>query len=218
MRQIYGRLLYWAFERLYHELAWTYDLVAVVVSRGYWFRWITAAVPYLRHGPVLELGCGTGHLQLELARAGISHVGYDASSQMLRQTRRRLWRTGAANRLLRGRGEALPFADQSFANVVATFPAPYILKPATLAEIRRVLQPDGQLLIVDGGQLDGGIYEAAVELAYRATLQDDEGDRYTRRLTRAGFAARDQRVRVGQSSVGIITAHVSPSEPNEQAG
>lgn len=35
------------------------------------------------HGPVLELGCGTGRVSLALARAGVDVVGVDASPSML---------------------------------------------------------------------------------------------------------------------------------------
>ncbi len=94
MRSIYQRLVQWGFERLYHELAWSYDLVAATVSRGYWRHWTLAAVPLLQGGRVLEVGCGTGYLQLALAGTPIPHAGYDASPEMLRQATRRLRRAG----------------------------------------------------------------------------------------------------------------------------
>ncbi len=57
---LYGRFLRWAFGRFYREFAWTYDLVAAIVSRGHWRHWIVAAVPWLQGDAVLELGSGTG--------------------------------------------------------------------------------------------------------------------------------------------------------------
>lgn len=203
---IYQRFILWAFDRLYHEFAWSYDIVAAAVSRGYWPRWIGAAIPYLGSGPILELGCGTGYLQDALARTAIPHAGLDASPQMLRRAARRLARARLPRHLMQGRAQALPFADETFSDVVATFPAPYIVQRGTLAEVWRVLRPDGQLLIVDGGQLDRGMYHAAVELAYRTSLQADEMDRYTPVLEAAGLAVRTHRVRVEGSSVGIISA------------
>ena len=207
MRAIYRRLLHWSFERLYHEFAWSYDLVAAAVSRGHWRHLIVAAMPFLQGGCVLEIGCGTGFLQLALAQASIPHVGCDASRQMLRQARRRLLRARVPLRLLRGRAQELPFAPATFTDVVATFPAPYILGRATLDEIRRVLRPGGQLLIVDGGTLHaGGVYAAAVDAAVRATLQTGAEERYTRRLVEAGFAVEGREVAVGRSTVGVILA------------
>src|SRR5947209_4463599 len=137
--RIYNHLLGWAFERLYHEFAWTYDLVAALVSRGYWQQWIVAARPWLHGDRVLELGCGTGYFQAALAGAGITYAGCDASPQMLRQARRRLRRAGVPLHVLQSRAQHLPFPSAAFSDVVATFPAPYILDPATLAEVRRVL-------------------------------------------------------------------------------
>jgi ubiquinone/menaquinone biosynthesis C-methylase UbiE len=203
---IYRRFILWAFDRLYHEFAWSYDIVAAAVSRGYWPRWIRTVVPFLGGGPILELGCGTGYLQAALAQAAVPYAGLDASPQMLRRARQRLARAGLPRHLMQGRAEALPFADQMFSDVVATFPAPYIVQQTPLAEVRRVLRADGQLLIVDGGQLNGGLYRAAVDFAYHTSLQADEMDRYTPVLEAAGFAVRTHRVRVGGSNVGIISA------------
>ena len=206
MRNLYRRAILWAFDRLYYELAWCYDLVAAAVSGGYWPHWIRGAVAFLRGGRVLELGCGTGHLQQALGRAGISHIGYDRSRPMLRQARRRLRRSGLPLRLLQGRAQALPFASGSFTDVVATFPAPYIVDPATLSEIRRVLAPGGQLVIVDGGRLRGrGLYPAAVGALVRATEGPGE-HRYGEPLIRGGFAPSTHEVEVGRSSVIVVVA------------
>ncbi|HSH79870.1 MAG TPA: class I SAM-dependent methyltransferase [Herpetosiphonaceae bacterium] len=202
-------MLQWVFRRLYHELAWCYDLVAALVSAGYWRHWIRAAVPFLQAGPVLELGCGTGYLQLALARTGMRHVGYDASRQMLRQANRRVRRAGYVPRLIRGQAERLPFPPAMFSDVVATFPAPYIVETATLAEVRRVLRPGGQLLIVDGGRLEtGGTGEAAVNALFRATLQDRVEEHYGHLLRGSGFALDAARVSVGRSSILVLRARL----------
>src|SRR5213592_1966285 len=42
------------------------------------------------HGPVLEVGCGTGRVLIPTARAGIDITGLDLSSRMLDACRRRL--------------------------------------------------------------------------------------------------------------------------------
>jgi SAM-dependent methyltransferase len=41
-------------------------------------------------GPVLEIGCGTGRITVELARAGARVIGVDRSSAMLQQARHRI--------------------------------------------------------------------------------------------------------------------------------
>jgi ubiquinone/menaquinone biosynthesis C-methylase UbiE len=161
------RLVRWAFQRLYHEFAWTYDTVAAAVSWGHWRRWGQAVLPYAR-GDVLELGCGPGHLQHALAGRLPFHtvVGLDLSPQMLAMARRR------AAVLVRGDACCLPFGAACFDTLVATFPSEYIANPATLAEMRRVLRPGGQVCVVLGAQLVGPAwYRRAMLLAYRLTLQ-----------------------------------------------
>jgi len=78
------------FNLLYHPFAWTYDLVAAIVSLGRWQDWLMQAMPYLS-GRVLEIGFGPGHLQVALNEAGMQAFGLDESRQMGRQARRRLW-------------------------------------------------------------------------------------------------------------------------------
>ncbi|MER5419787.1 class I SAM-dependent DNA methyltransferase [Streptosporangium roseum] len=44
---------------------------------------VEAVLEHAQHGPVLELGVGTGRISLPLARAGIETYGIDASAKML---------------------------------------------------------------------------------------------------------------------------------------
>lgn len=203
----YRQLVRWGFERFYRELAWTYDAVAWLVSGGLWFRWARAALPELR-GRVLELGFGTGHLQLALAgRPGVA--GLDASPQMARIAAGRLRAAGAPQRLAVGVAQRLPFGDAAFDTLLATFPAEYILDPATHAELRRVLAPAGRLVIVPVAQLDPSAYTALVDLLYRATLQApvrrDEAPAEPAGLTVAGVALARRWVPVGPSRVLLLT-------------
>ena len=142
-----GRLYLWATHRLYDEFAWTYDLVAWTVSAGRWDRWRRLALDYVATQPVLEVGFGTGELLIEMARRGWQAVGIDLSTAMHRQTAAKLRRRGVAAPRHQGRVQALPYADRAFGAVVATFPAEYIVDPASLAEIQRVLRPGGRLII-----------------------------------------------------------------------
>lgn len=166
---MYRRLVQLAYHLLYHQFAWTYDVVAWLVSGGLWRRWILAVLPALQ-GRVLELGFGTGHAQLALANRP-AVAGLDASPQMAAIAAARLRRGGFQPRLVRGLAQALPFPAAAFDTVLATFPAEYILDPATHDEIRRVLAPGGRLVIVPLAQMDDSPYAALVDLVYRLTLQ-----------------------------------------------
>ncbi len=144
------RLYMWATERLYYELAWAYDGVSWWVSLGNWDRWRRQALDHacrFSGGRVLEVGFGTGELLLEMKRRGWDVWGLDLSPAMHRVTARKLRRRGLALPHVRAFTQALPFGDERFDAVISTFPAPYILHPATLREIIRVLTPGGRLVI-----------------------------------------------------------------------
>ncbi len=169
---LYARLIRWGFARFYHEFAWTYDTVAALVSAGQWHNWTLTALTFAR-GATLELGCGTGYVQLALAQrhAGLS-VGLDRSPHMIRLTRRRLHRSGLLTSLVRADASALPFTSASFDTVLATFPSDYITAEATIAEIRRVLRPGGRFAIAIWARFaDDSPYAQFVDVAYRLTRQ-----------------------------------------------
>jgi len=169
---LYARLIRWGFARFYHEFAWTYDTVAALASAGQWRNWTLTALKFAR-GATLELGCGTGYVQLALAQhhAG-SSVGLDRSPSMIRLTRRRLQRSGFPASLVRADAGALPFASASFDTVLATFPSDYIAAETTIAEIRRVLRPGGMVAIALWARFaDDSPYARLVDVAYRLTLQ-----------------------------------------------
>jgi SAM-dependent methyltransferase len=147
-RQAYGRLYLWAAERLYHEFASLYDAVSWLVSGGRWARWRSMALDYVQGPVVVEVGFGTGELLREMAGRGWQVVGVDASGAMQRVTARKLRRQSGAPRRVQARVQALPLGDASCDAIVSTFPAPYIVDPASLAECARVLGPGGRLVIV----------------------------------------------------------------------
>ncbi len=173
--RVWWRLVRFGFRLLYNEMAFTYDLVSQIVSLGEWRCWQRAALRHLDVPPgarVLELAHGTGNLHLDLYAAGLQPVGLDLSRAMGRIARRKLARRGIMPALVRSRAQALPFPNSSFSTVVSTFPTEFIVDPATLAEVYRVLQPAGRLVFVPNGTLTGGgPARQGLELAYRATGQ-----------------------------------------------
>jgi ubiquinone/menaquinone biosynthesis C-methylase UbiE len=184
--------LRFAFHLLYNQLAWTYDLVAWLVSFGQWEAWRRTATLFLQEGLILELGHGTGGLLADMTARSLSVVGLDLSSYMARQAQGRLRSQGTNPRLVRGQAQCLPFPDASFANVVATFPTEFILEPQTLTSIARVLRPGGCLVIVAMGYLKGpGPLRDFIDWLYRITGQREIPEpRPLARLKEFGFTAR----------------------------
>jgi ubiquinone/menaquinone biosynthesis C-methylase UbiE len=137
------------------RVARTYDRVARV------YDWYEAPMDRLggadrrrrvmgrARGRVLEVGIGTG-LNLPHYPASVDLVGIDISGRMLERARRRAQGLGLRVRLEQADVEALPFADGSFDTVVASCVFCSVADPIQgLREVRRVLKPDGEVLLLE---------------------------------------------------------------------
>ncbi|MDF9277109.1 methyltransferase domain-containing protein [Arthrobacter sp. EH-1B-1] len=95
---------------------------------------------------VLDAGCGSGPLAAALKAKGAIMTGFDSSPAMLELARQRLGAT--ANLCLADLGKSLPFADDSFDDVVSSLVLHYLEDwSGPLAEVRRVLKPGGRLIL-----------------------------------------------------------------------
>ena len=203
------------FSLLYHQFAWTYDLVAATVSLGRWKDWVQSALPYL-DGRVLEIGYGPGHLQLSLHEKGLSVFGLDESRQMAHQASHRLRKKDFLPDLSRGYAQDLPFPKNGFDTVVATFPAEYIFDSQTLIEIRRVLAPGGKLVVIPSAWITGKrVHERLAAWLFRVTGQTRALDKVIPEMkmhfARSGFEVRNEMVELPGSRVLVIIAAKSPA-------
>jgi len=99
---------------------------------------------------MLELGCGEGRL-LSLAEArGMAAVGIDPSSAMLNRASKR------ARNLVRADARRLPFADETFHVVVASYPGPWIFDRETRRELARVCRTNAKIRVLLGGDYQVG--------------------------------------------------------------
>jgi ubiquinone/menaquinone biosynthesis C-methylase UbiE len=106
-------------------------------------------------GRVLEIGAGTG-ANFPYYRAAALLVAAEPDPFMLCRARARAHRLGLAVRFCQCPAEALPFADASFDAVVATLVLCTVNDPArALAEVRRVLKPDGTFRFIEHVRADG---------------------------------------------------------------
>ena len=145
------KIYQWAAESLYHRFAWAYDIVAWLVSFGYWSQWRRDALGYLIPGKVLETGFGTGSLLIEMAQRGMDVVGLELSNQMHQITQGKLNGKGLAIKRVRGRIQNLPFYSSALENVLSTFPTNYIFHPNSLREVHRILFLHGRWVITGVG-------------------------------------------------------------------
>ncbi len=207
-QNFWNTLYAWACQRLYHELAPAYDLVAWLVSAGQWARWRRLALSELTgdEARVLELGFGTGALLAEMARRDIPALGLELSPAMQRVTARRLRTQRLDLPRLQASALAIPLADGSVDAILSTFPAPYILHPTTLAECARVLQPGGRLVIVGlWTRLESQRLAQVLPVFYGAP----SGERLTaicNQLAEFGFASHAVERRAGAVAVGLVVA------------
>ncbi|MGY6551977.1 MAG: class I SAM-dependent methyltransferase [Erythrobacter sp.] len=127
-------------------------LITCACSQGQVMKRRSAVVPQAR-GRVFELGCGGGiNQQFYDASAITSYAGIDPHEKLLEGARAAARDKGWAADLRQGMGEAIPFDDASFDNVVCTFTLCSVSDPArVLSELRRILRPGGTVLFLEHG-------------------------------------------------------------------
>jgi ubiquinone/menaquinone biosynthesis C-methylase UbiE len=151
---------------------------------------------------ILEVGFGTGHCLVEIARAVGPEgkvFGIDISDQMVTLAQDLLKREGLADRteLKCGDAEALPYESNSmdgifFSFTLELFDTPEI--PKVLAECTRVLRPGGRIVVVavskEGKQ---GVVVSIFQWAHKhfPNLMDCRPIYVRRALEAAGFTIKE---------------------------
>jgi len=221
-------ILRFFFYLLYHPFAFTYDLVAATVSLGRWKDWVLSVVPFIEGNRILEIGHGPGHLQRSLLSRNLSAVGIDESAAMGRLAKRNLagfsqsnaspssaspHRAYAQEKLIRGVAQHLPFPNNSFDTVVATFPAEYIFQSATLDEAHRVLVHNGRFVILPGATILGrSLLDRVMAFVFHVTgqsapnLPEILSERTRKPFGQAGFHVQIHELQLKSSLVFIIVA------------
>ena len=207
-------ILRFFFRLLYHQFAFTYDLVAATVSFNRWKDWVTSVIPFIEGNRILEIGHGPGHLQwILLTRRqssgrdrNLMTVGIDESAQMGRLAKRNLARRTLSKsgspqsassshyaytqiNLTRGVAQQLPFPNELFDTIVATFPTEYITDPHTLAEVKRCLSNEGKFIVLPAALPKNPILEWLFRVTHQSPIEavDIVKSKFKEPFVAAGF-------------------------------
>ena len=144
--------------RVFDSVAERYDVMNDLMSLGLHRVWKQFALAIARPRPgerMLDVATGSGDLALALSRrtepGGEVWIS-DINRRMLERGRDRLLDAGVVGNVdcVLANAEKLPFADSMFDCVTIGFGLRNVTdKAAALADMRRVLKPGGQLLILE---------------------------------------------------------------------
>jgi ubiquinone/menaquinone biosynthesis C-methylase UbiE len=129
-------------------IGWLYDFMGRRAEAG--------GLGELRHellgqleGDVLEIGAGTGASLPHYERAS-RVVALEPDPSMGKRLPAKVAAASVPVEVVAGSAESVPYPDESFDAVVSTFMLCSVEDPATvLAEARRVLKPEGQLILLE---------------------------------------------------------------------
>lgn len=130
-----------------------------------------------------DLGCGSGMISAALAPCVSRVIAVDESGPMLKVAEQRLAPFGNVE-FRPGTIESLPIEDETLDAAILFLVAHFITDPMrVMTEIRRVLKPDGRLLVVDLMSHDR--IEYVVQLGH--VWQGFDGEQMKDWLSKAGF-------------------------------
>ena len=134
-----------------------YDRLAAIYEQR-WHFYLTRSLQFLQNwlavsetDEILDVGCGTGLFAEVLAQKNATQTvtGIDISAKMLKVAQNKLLAYPNIN-FYQASANHLPFSDQRFDIVICVSTFHYFDEPRTaLLEMRRVLKPQGKIIILD---------------------------------------------------------------------
>jgi SAM-dependent methyltransferase len=147
-------------------------------------------------GDVCDMGCGPGHVARYLRDAGASVFGFDLSPGMLEQARK----LNSDIPFRQGNMLSLDIADGTLAGIAAFYAVVNIPRqslPLVFREMRRVLRPDGLLLLA---------FHAGNEVIREEEL-------WGQKISMDFLFFQPSEIRIGLETAGLIVEEVVEREP-----
>ncbi len=180
----------------YDRLTFLYDPVVRLTTREAAFKSSLIAQAQIRPGQsALDLGCGTGTLTIAVKQAQpqAAVVGLDGDPAILRRAREKAQSAGVEAQFDEGLSYELPYANESFDRVLSSLFFHHLTrenKLRTLAEVRRVIKPGGELHVADWGAPANALMKLAsfgIELLDGPTTKDNFAGLLSEFIGQAGF-------------------------------
>ena len=188
--------------RIWDKRARTYDRAIVLFEKllfGDGRAWVCSRAS----GDVLEVAVGTGR-NFALYPANTRLTAIELSPRMLEIARARARAVGREVDLREGDAQALQFPDAAFDTVVCTLSLCNIPDDRkAIAEMKRVLRPNGRLLLLDHVPASSGLVRALQRLLEQVTLRL-EGEHLLRRPLEHVVAEGFEIERVERLKLGIV--------------
>jgi ubiquinone/menaquinone biosynthesis C-methylase UbiE len=211
---------------VYHDAAAsTYDRKWAISfderARSYVRARAERMLPSSRYGRVLEVGCGTGYLLLNLWQCGYAAEpqGCDISPGMLEACGENARRLGCEISLRAGDAERLPYDDREFDLVVGHAFLHHLPQPAeAIREMFRVLRPGGAVFITgEPTRLGDRIAAVAKRAAWRGFELAARFRPDLRRPPAPGPATEEERI-IRELEFAVDLHTFEPAEVEEWAG
>lgn len=175
---VHKALLARPLQDLFSAIPRRYDLINSILTWGSVNRWRRqAARECLAAKPdsVLDLGCGTGELTINLMRQApyaTKVIGLDCNQPMLDVAIKKSSALVRKPSFLKGYADALPFPDRHFDCVAVSFALRNLvyenpLAQVNLDEIFRIISPGGRFIALETGQPENGLLKALFHLYLR---------------------------------------------------
>ena len=165
---------------------------------------------------ILDIGCGTGTLALQLKKefADVEVIGLDPDPKALRRAESKAARVGVSVQFDQGFADELPYESNSFDRVLSSLMFHHLDKPTrekTLTEVVRVLKPGGSLHLVDfattgDGDSHGshGLHSHVMNLFHSKDRVESISDTRTLELIREGGFKKAEKVKEAKMLLGLL--------------